>query len=169
MAGMLKNMKNAMSYLGMADVSEADDRHTSQRSTRHSQTASDDRSQRDPVDQDQLDQSIDDIPSDVRESEYDDDPEPQARIVTIHPQSYNDAQQIGIAIRQGTPVVLNLTDLSDAVAYRIVDFSAGVVFGLRGAIERITPKVFLLSPANISISVAQTSRRNNSGNLFNED
>lgn len=169
MAGMLKNMKNAMSYLGMADVSEADDRRTHQRASRPSRQEEEDHTSRDSMRQDSLDQPLNDDPVDERESEYEEESEPQARIVTIHPQSYNDAQQIGIAIRQGTPVVLNLTDLSDAVAYRIVDFSAGVVFGLRGAIERITPKVFLLSPSNISISVAQTSRRNNSANLFNED
>ena len=30
----------------------------------------------------------------------------------------------------------NLTGVAEAVAYRIVDFSAGVVFGVRGSLER---------------------------------
>ncbi len=52
-----------------------------------------------------------------------------SRITTIHPKSYEDAQLVGRAIRDGVPVVLNLTGVAEAVAYRIVDFSAGVVFG----------------------------------------
>ena len=57
------------------------------------------------------------------------------------------------------PVVLNLTGVSEAVAYRIVDFSAGVVFGVRGSIERVTPRVFLLSPAQVNIKVEEPQRR----------
>lgn len=74
------------------------------------------------------------------------------RITTIHPRSYNDARRIGEAFRDGTPVIINLTDMDDGDAKRLVDFSAGLIFGLRGAIERVTSKVFLLSPANVEIS-----------------
>src|SRR5699024_10248809 len=69
------------------------------------------------------------------------------RITTVHPRAYNDAKVIGEAFRSGTPVIINLTEMSDAEAKRLVDFSAGLVFGLRGSIERVTNKVFLLSPA----------------------
>lgn len=74
------------------------------------------------------------------------------RITTVHPRSYNDARTIGEAFRQGTPVIMNLTDMDDADAKRLVDFSAGLIFGLHGALERVTAKVFLLSPANIEIA-----------------
>ena len=74
-----------------------------------------------------------------------------ARITTIHPRTYNEAKTIGEAFREGTPVIMNLTDLSDADAKRLVDFAAGLVFGLHGAIERVTSKVFLLSPAHVEI------------------
>ena len=80
-----------------------------------------------------------------------------SRITTIHPKSYEDAQLVGRAIRDGVPVVLNLTGVAEAVAYRIVDFSAGVVFGVRGSIERVTPRVFLLSPAQVNIKVGASS------------
>ena len=43
-------------------------------------------------------------------------------------------------------MIMNLTDLDDADAKRLVDFAAGLVFGLHGSIERVTSKVFLLSP-----------------------
>lgn len=74
-----------------------------------------------------------------------------SRIVTLHPRSYNDARRIGEEYRDGTPVILNLTDMDDADAKRIVDFAAGLVFGVHGAIEKITTKVFLLSPANVDV------------------
>lgn len=74
------------------------------------------------------------------------------RITTIHPRSYNDARKIGEAFREGTPVIMNLTDMDDADAKRLVDFSAGLIFGLHGAIERVTNKVFLLSPSHVEVS-----------------
>ena len=73
------------------------------------------------------------------------------KITTLHPRSYNDARRIGEEFRSGTPVIMNLTELDDTDAKRIVDFAAGLVFGLRGSIERVTNKVFMLSPANVQV------------------
>ena len=74
------------------------------------------------------------------------------RITTVHPRSYNDARKIGEAFRDGTPVIMNLSDMDEADAKRLVDFSAGLIFGLHGAIERVTNKVFLLSPAHVEVT-----------------
>ncbi|MCX6433618.1 MAG: cell division protein SepF [Actinobacteria bacterium] len=74
-----------------------------------------------------------------------------SRIETIHPRSYNDARRIGEDYREGIPVIMNLSELEDADAKRIIDFAAGLVFGMRGSIERITNKVFLLSPVNVDV------------------
>jgi cell division inhibitor SepF len=74
-----------------------------------------------------------------------------SRITTIHPRTYNEAKTIGENFREGTPVIMNLTDMDDADAKRLVDFAAGLVFGLHGAIERVTSKVFLLSPASVTV------------------
>ena len=73
------------------------------------------------------------------------------RITTIHPRTYNEAKTIGESFRDGTPVIMNLTDMDDADAKRLVDFAAGLVFGLHGSIERVTNKVFLLSPAHVEV------------------
>ena len=80
------------------------------------------------------------------------------RISTIHPRTYNEAKTIGEAFRCGTPVIMNLSDMDDADAKRLVDFAAGLVFGLHGAIERVTSKVFLLSPANVEVAPAEKVR-----------
>lgn len=75
-----------------------------------------------------------------------------ARITTIHPRTYNEAKTIGESFRDGTPVIMNLTDMGDSDAKRLVDFAAGLVFGLHGSIERVTSKVFLLSPSHVEVS-----------------
>lgn len=89
------------------------------------------------------------------------------RITTIHPRTYNEAKQIGEAFREGIPVIMNLTDMDDSDAKRLVDFSAGLVFGLRGSIERVTNKVFLLSPANVEVT-AEDKRRMVESGFFNQ-
>ena len=70
---------------------------------------------------------------------------------TVHPRSYNDAKSIGEAFRSGMPVIMNVTDLGENEAKRLVDFAAGLVFGLHGSISRITSKVFLLTPATVEV------------------
>ncbi|PPK95229.1 cell division inhibitor SepF [Kineococcus xinjiangensis] len=80
------------------------------------------------------------------------------RITTIHPRTYNEAKTIGESFRQGVPVIMNLTDMDDSDAKRLVDFSAGLVFGLHGSIERVTSKVFLLSPQNVEVSAHEEER-----------
>jgi cell division inhibitor SepF len=80
------------------------------------------------------------------------------RITTIHPRSYNEAKSIGESFRSGTPVIMNLTDMGDADAKRLVDFAAGLAFGLHGAIERVTSRVFLLSPANVEVATSDRAR-----------
>jgi cell division inhibitor SepF len=89
------------------------------------------------------------------------------RITTIHPRTYNEAKTIGESFREGVPVIMNLTDMDDSDAKRLVDFSAGLVFGLHGAIERVTNKVFLLSPANVEVA-SQEEERPTERTFFNQ-
>jgi cell division inhibitor SepF len=80
------------------------------------------------------------------------------RITTIHPRNYNEAKTIGEAFRSGTPVIMNLGEMDDSDAKRLVDFAAGLIFGLHGSIERVTSKVFLLSPADIEVATPEKGR-----------
>ncbi len=89
-----------------------------------------------------------------------------SRIVTVHPRTYNEARTIGEHYRDGIPVIMNLTDMEDADAKRLVDFAAGLIFGMRGAIERITSKVFLLSPAGVNVTAEDKERI--AGGFFNQ-
>jgi cell division inhibitor SepF len=80
------------------------------------------------------------------------------RITTLHPRTYNEARTIGEHFRDGTPVIMNLTELVDSDARRLIDFAAGLIFGLRGSIDKVTNKVFLLSPANIEVAAEDKAR-----------
>lgn len=89
-----------------------------------------------------------------------------SRIITVHPRTYNEARTIGENFRDGIPVIMNLSDMEEADAKRLVDFSAGLIFGLQGSIERITSKVFLLSPHNVSVAAEDKERL--AGGFFNQ-
>ncbi|WP_101829799.1 cell division protein SepF [Frankia canadensis] len=89
------------------------------------------------------------------------------RITTLQPRSYNEARQIGEEFRDGTPVIMNLTDMDDVDAKRLVDFAAGLIFGLRGDIEKVTNKVFLLSPHNVEVTETD-KRRIREGGFYNQ-
>ena len=79
-------------------------------------------------------------------------PQEMNEILTVHPRAYKDAKVIAENFREGIPVIINLSQMSEPEARRLVDFASGLSEGLYGKIERVTSKVFLLSPAHVAIS-----------------
>jgi cell division inhibitor SepF len=94
-------------------------------------------------------------------------PRPNYRITTVQPRTYNEARQIGEFFREDVPVIMNLTEMDDHDAKRLVDFAAGLIFGLRGSIERVTNKVFLLSPRDVEVT-AEDKALIAEGGFFNQ-
>lgn len=92
---------------------------------------------------------------------------PLSRIVTLHPRTYNEARVIGENFRDGIPVIMNLTEMSDADAKRLVDFAAGLVFSVRGSIDRVTQRVFLLTPPNVDVDADEKEQAASAG-FFNQ-
>jgi cell division inhibitor SepF len=96
------------------------------------------------------------------------EPKPKGyRITTVHPASYNEARTIGERFRDGMPVIMNLTEMEHADAKRLVDFAIGLTFGLHGSIERVTAKVFLLSPQDVDVT-AEDKARIREGGFFSQ-
>ena len=83
--------------------------------------------------------------------------QPMDRIVTISPRFYSEARAIGEFYRDGNPVIMNLSDMEESERKRLIDFASGLVFGHAGTIERVTSKVFLLTPPNVSVSSEEKS------------
>ena len=112
-----------------------------------------------------------------RESHYDDESQPQQsqvraadldRIIKINPRTYNEARTIGEHFRNHVPVIMNLSEMEHDEAKRLIDFASGLVFGLNGSIERVTSKVFLLTPHNVAVADEDKARFASSGGFFNQ-
>lgn len=86
-------------------------------------------------------------------------------ILTVHPTEYRDAAAIAESFRDGIPVILNLSRMSDTDAKRLIDFASGLSMGLKGRIERVTSKVFLLSPEHIVVNRDEESK-DETGSFF---
>jgi cell division inhibitor SepF len=89
-----------------------------------------------------------------------------SRITHAAPRTYNEARVIGENFRDGVPVIMNLSEMDDTDAKRW-STCRGLVFSVRGTIERVTNKVFLLSPANVSVA-AEDKQRIAEGGFFNQ-
>ncbi|MEU4346581.1 cell division protein SepF [Streptomyces sp. NPDC023838] len=89
------------------------------------------------------------------------------RIATVTPDGFRDARGIGELFREGVPVIVNLTSMEPGDAKRVVDFAAGLTFGLRGSIERVATRVFLLTPADTQIVSGEAAGRA-PGGFFNQ-
>ncbi|OIJ86321.1 cell division protein SepF [Streptomyces colonosanans] len=89
------------------------------------------------------------------------------RIGTVTPDSFRDARIVGELFRDGVPVIMNLTSMEASDAKRVVDFAAGLIFGLRGSIDRVSTRVFLLTPANTEIVSGDAATRQDNG-FFNQ-
>jgi cell division inhibitor SepF len=90
------------------------------------------------------------------------------RIATVSPDSFRDARGIGELFRDGVPVIVNLTSMEPSDAKRVVDFAAGLTFGLRGSIERVATRVFLLSPADTQVVSGEAASRSPQDGFFNQ-
>lgn len=74
------------------------------------------------------------------------------RPLTVKLTGFGEARIIGERYREGSWVILDMTDLSDADARRVVDFAAGLAFALRGSIDKVTTRVFMLIPPDADVS-----------------
>ncbi|MBO0852713.1 MAG: cell division protein SepF [Nocardia sp.] len=83
---------------------------------------------------------------------------PLSKITTLRPRTYAEAAIIGERFRDGTPVIMDLVEMSNADARRLVDFAAGLAFALRGSFDKVATKVFLLSPSDVDVSAAERRR-----------
>jgi len=129
-------LRKTLEFLGLAEESYDDRGHTPRAVASGEQAAPAQRATVTPLRRGSKSQGA----SDVNE------------ILTVHPKMYGDAKIIAETYRDGIPVIINLTQMSESEARRLVDFSSGLAQGLRGHIERVTPKVFLLSPSHVMVS-----------------
>lgn len=105
-----------------------------------------------------LEQRVRPEPAPQRRPAIFEDGGPLSKITTLRPRDYSEAAVIGERFREGNPVIMDLVDLSNADAKRLVDFAAGLAFALRGSFDKVATKVFLLSPADVDVSAEERRR-----------
>ncbi|ALG29390.1 MULTISPECIES: cell division protein SepF [Glutamicibacter] len=182
---MADGLRKAMVYLGLADAVEQEETQTAQAEPRSQvrvvEDAAPKRTAEAPRPQAVARPAAPQTQAREPESEYrapvtpikrapsvrDEDSELR-QITTVHPRSYNDAKIIGENFRDGIPVIMNVTDMGETDAKRLVDFSAGLVFALHGSIERVTNKVFLLSPATVEVLGEDRKQSEAQATFFNQ-
>jgi len=130
-------LKKTMVYLGLADEDEYET-SAPMAATPHAHSAPAGRAQVTQIRKNNA--SKQQVVSDMNE------------IVTVHPKQYSDAKVIAENFREGIPVIINLSQMTETDARRLIDFASGLSQGLYGKIERVTSKVFLLSPSHVAIT-----------------
>jgi cell division inhibitor SepF len=80
---------------------------------------------------------------------------PQVKMHIVEPRTFTEAQQIADKFKQGVPVILNLTAADAELTRRLIDFTSGLTYGLNGGLQKVSEKVFMLTPANVDVSAEQ--------------
>lgn len=91
---------------------------------------------------------------------------PLGQVHIVQPAAYDDAQEIGDKLRSAVPVIMNLQGVEDDTFKRLTAFASGLAYGLNGDVQRLAPRMYLITPANVEVS-AEDRRRLKRG-LFNE-
>ncbi len=76
----------------------------------------------------------------------------------IFPKDFKDSTEVAMLLRDGYPVILNLQYVASTSPRRVIDFCSGVTFVLDGHMERISHKIYLLTPPNVTVSQEEKER-----------
>ena len=74
----------------------------------------------------------------------------------VRPKKLNEATEIADSLKAGQTIVLNLDDLSDVNARRMLDYVAGVIYAVNGKIERPSDRTFLLTPKGVNVDTEES-------------
>lgn len=162
-------VRSIAAWMGLVDDGRYDRRHDDEESAELTDDVY--------VDEEELSEEVSEVvpvaprkrPRSVAKPEKSAEPEVAdlSRIVSVRPRSYNEARVIGENFRDGVPVIMNLSDMEEGDDKRLVDFAAGLIFGLRGNIDRVSSKVFLLCPPGLVVG-PEDKERIASGGFFNQ-
>ncbi len=93
---------------------------------------------------------------------------PQVRIHTIEPRAFSEAQSIADKFKAGQPVIMNLTGTDAELSRRLLDFASGLTYALDGGLQKVSDRVFMLTPRNVDVSTAGQVRSRSAAGLFGE-
>ena len=88
---------------------------------------------------------------------------PQLKMAIVEPKSFTEAQAIADKFKSGTPVIMNMSATKPDLAKRVLDFASGLTYGLDGGLQKVSDKVFMLTPANVDVSAEDRRRLRDTG------
>lgn len=93
---------------------------------------------------------------------------PQVKMHIVEPKAFTEAQSIADKFKQGTPVIMNLSMTKPELSKRLIDFASGLTYGLDGGLQKVSDKVFMLTPHNVDVTDADRRRLRDTGLFPNE-
>lgn len=81
----------------------------------------------------------------------------------VSPVSFNDAQEVADHFKRKQPVIINLQQAEHDLMRRLIDFSAGLCYGVGGSMKKAADSVYLLTPADVELSVQERERLQEAG------
>lgn len=88
---------------------------------------------------------------------------PQVKMHIVEPKAFTEAQGIADKFKHGTPVIMNLTGTKPELAKRLIDFASGLTYGLDGGLQKVSDRVFMLTPHNVDVTDADRRRLRDTG------
>jgi len=88
---------------------------------------------------------------------------PQVKMHIVEPKSFTEAQGIADRYKKGTPVIMNMTGTAPELARRFIDFASGLTYGLNGGLQKVSDKVFMLTPENVDVSEGDVKKMRDKG------
>lgn len=73
-------------------------------------------------------------------------------VCVIKPTSMEDAREITDTLLDNRTVVLNLEGIDVDLAQRIIDFTSGSCFAIKGNLQKISHYIFIITPPTVDIS-----------------
>ena len=141
---MANPFRNAMAFLGLVEEEEYDEQQAAPQPQQRAHTPAPAQAYPPPTPKAAV--------TPIRRSSQQHKPADMNEILTVHPRAFKDVRTIAEHFRDGVPVIINISQMPDPEARRLIDFCCGLAEALYGRIERVTGKVFLLSPAHVATS-----------------
>lgn len=73
--------------------------------------------------------------------------------VAMKPTRYDDAKEIADRVKAGVPVLMNISAADEIIARRLIDFASGLIYGIEGSMEKVSPGVFLIKPPGVRVAL----------------
>ena len=74
-----------------------------------------------------------------------------ANIVLFEPRTFEEAEEIGLHLKQKKACAVNLHRMPHEYRQRIIDFLSGVIYGVDGSIKKIGENVILCAPRTMPV------------------